>query len=89
MNIALWILAGAALGWFAYTRLHFNEGRSKRVSVLIGVAGGFTGGYFFAPMAGVVIAGAGDFSMRSLIIALISAAVGLVVASEVHVRLGI
>jgi uncharacterized membrane protein YeaQ/YmgE (transglycosylase-associated protein family) len=89
MNIAIWILAGAALGWVAYSRAHFNRGRSQLVSIVIGTAGGFVGGQVFAPMVGAIAAVPGDFSMRSLIIALLSAAACLVIASEVHDRFGV
>jgi len=89
MNIALYILAGATLGWFAYTRMHFNRDRSKLVSILIGTGGGFLGGQVFAPMVASAATIQGDFSMRSLIIAGLGAAICLIIASEVHDRFGV
>jgi uncharacterized membrane protein YeaQ/YmgE (transglycosylase-associated protein family) len=89
MNIVLWIAAGGLLGWLAFTQLRFNERRHKAVSVLIGMGGGFLGGQILAPMVGVIAALQGGFSPRALIIALLSAALCLILASKMHDRFGV
>ena len=69
MNLFIWMLAGAALGWASYRWLGFSEGRGKIASVVIGAIGGVLGGKMIAPMLTSPVKIAGDFSMSSLVIA--------------------
>jgi uncharacterized membrane protein YeaQ/YmgE (transglycosylase-associated protein family) len=89
MNIIMWMLAGAALGWAGYAVLHFNESRGMLVSMVIGVAGGVAGGKLVAPMFGVVDTIPEAFSLAALVCALASAAVVLFVGDKVHARFGV
>ena len=86
MNIVMWMVAGAALGWAGYAVLHFNEARGMLISMIIGVAGGVAGGKLVAPMFGVIDSIPEVFSMAALICALASAAVVLFVGDKVHAR---
>ena len=89
MNIIMWMVAGAAIGWAAYAVLHFNEDRGMIVSVVIGLLGGVVGGKLVAPMFGVVASIPDAFSMAALACALGSAAVVLFVGDQVHARFGV
>lgn len=89
MNIIMWVLAGAALGWAGYAVLHYNESRGMLISMVIGVAGGVAGGKLVAPMFGVIDSIPEVFSMAALICALASAAVVLFVGDKVHARFGV
>ena len=89
MNIIMWMVAGAALGWAGYAVLHFNESRGMLISMMIGVAGGVAGGKLVAPMFGVIDSIPEVFSMAALICALASAAVVLFVGDKVHARFGV
>lgn len=86
MNLFIWMLAGAALGWASYVWLGFSEGRGKIASVVIGAIGGVLGGKMIAPMLTSPVKIAGDFSMSSLVIAALVASVLLVVANLVNKR---
>jgi uncharacterized membrane protein YeaQ/YmgE (transglycosylase-associated protein family) len=89
MNIIMWMVAGAALGWAGYAVLHYNESRGMLISMVIGVAGGVAGGKLVAPMFGVIDSIPEVFSMAALICALASAAVVLFVGDQVHARFGV
>ena len=89
MNLFVWMLAGAALGWASYVWLGFSEGRGKIASVVIGAIGGVLGGKMIAPMLTAPAAVAGGFSMPSLVIAAVVASVILVVANLINKRWGI
>ncbi len=89
MNLFIWMLAGAALGWASYVWLGFSEGRGKIASVVIGAIGGVLGGKMIAPMLTSPVKIAGDFSMSSLVIAAVVASVLLVVANLINKRWGI
>ena len=46
----MWILAGGALGWAAFTLLGINEERGTIASIILGAFGGVIGGQVVAPM---------------------------------------
>lgn len=86
MNTFLWVFAGAALGWASFAFLGFSEGRGKIASVVIGAMGAAIGGKMIAPMLTAPTAVAGDFSMASLMIAMLVASVILFAANVVNKR---
>ena len=89
MNIAIWILAGAALGWAAFTLLGINEERGRIASIIIGAFGGVIGGHVVAPMMSSVPSIAGNFNFQALFIAAVSASVCLVIGNLVERRFGV
>jgi uncharacterized membrane protein YeaQ/YmgE (transglycosylase-associated protein family) len=88
MNIAIWMLAGAILGWVGYSFLGFNEARGKLVSIIIGAVGGFFGGQMVAPMF-TAAAVPSDFSLSALFFAAAVAAAFLALGNLVHNRWGV
>jgi uncharacterized membrane protein YeaQ/YmgE (transglycosylase-associated protein family) len=88
MNIVLWMLAGAALGWVGYSFLRFNEGRGQVVSIIIGAMGGFIGGQMVAPMFTSTPV-PGDFSVAAMFFAAGVAAAFLAVGNMVYNRWGV
>ena len=73
MNIVMWLLAGGALGWAAFTLLGFNKQRGTIVSIIIGAMGALIGGQMLAPMMSSSPILSGDFNVQALFIAAISA----------------
>jgi uncharacterized membrane protein YeaQ/YmgE (transglycosylase-associated protein family) len=88
MNIALWMLSGAIVGWLGYSVLGFNEARGKMVSIVIGAIGGIVGGNLVAPMF-TAAAAPGDISFLALIFAAAVAAAFLAIGNLVHNRWGV
>ena len=72
MNVVLWLLAGAGIGWFGYSALHLNGARGLIVSAVIGGGGAFFGGHVLAPIFGPSEV-AGAFSMLALLVASVTA----------------
>lgn len=89
MNITLWIVAGALLGWLGFAYMDANQGRGKIVSIIIGAAGGFFGGNILAPMLGAVVTAQNEFSPFSLVVAAASAAACLTIANLLANRYGV
>jgi uncharacterized membrane protein YeaQ/YmgE (transglycosylase-associated protein family) len=89
MNIAMWVLAGGALGWVGFVHLRANKELGLVISVIIGVVGGFFGGNVLAPMLGAATDTPNDFSLFSLAIALASAAACLAVGNVLSQRYGV
>ena len=86
MNVFIWMLAGATLGWASYSFLGFSEGRGKAASMVVGAMGGILGGKLIAPMLTAPPAVPGDFSMAALFIAGLVASTALVIANMVYNR---
>jgi uncharacterized membrane protein YeaQ/YmgE (transglycosylase-associated protein family) len=88
MNIAVWMLSGAIVGWLGYSVLGFNQARGQMVSMVIGAIGGVVGGNLVAPMF-ITSLPPGDFSLPALIFAAAIAATFLAVSNLVHNRWGV
>ena len=83
MNFALWVIAGAALGWVGFSVIGWNTGRSLVVSMVLGTIGGFFGGKILAPMFTTPeVPPSSDFAMAALVIAIVTSLVFLVVADQ-------
>jgi uncharacterized membrane protein YeaQ/YmgE (transglycosylase-associated protein family) len=89
MNIAIWIIAGGALGWAAFTMLRINEERGTIASIIIGALGGVIGGQVVAPMLSSAPIVSGDFNIQALFIAAISASACLAIGNMIEQRFGI
>lgn len=91
MNIVIWILAGAAIGWAGYALLNFNEYRGVVVSTILGAAGGFLGGNVLTPMltSPAPLGIPAGFDSLALFIAAASAAAFLAIGNLVYKRFGV
>ena len=89
MDIAMWVLAGGALGWLGCAHMGFNEDRGIMISVIIGMAGGFAGGSVVAPLFIEAAAVAGAFSAPALLFAAAVAAAFLLASDQLIKRWGI
>ena len=86
MNIFLWMVTGAALGWASYALLNMSEGRGKAAAMVIGAIGGIFGGKVLAPMVTAPALVPDAFSMSALVLAAVMASVALVIGSFVYKR---
>lgn len=89
MELVLWVVGGAALGWLAIAKLGFNEQRGTLVSMIIGAAGGVLGGKLVAPTFGFGAVVPGEFSMGVLFVALATAGACLALGNMVSNRFGV
>ena len=86
MNVVMWLLTGAAVGWVACSALHLNVARGLVVSAVIGVLGAYFGGHMLAPAVGGSLDEAGGFNPLALLMAAVSAIACLKVADMVYER---
>lgn len=89
MNLALWILGGAALGWAGVAYFNINQTRGIAIAAVIGALGGFIGGNELAPMLGAVTDTPNVFNLFSMSVALASAAGCLAVSHLVSRHYGV
>ena len=88
MNLVMWLMVGAAVGWVAYSWFRFNEQRGRRISIVIGTVAGFLGGFLLAPLISAPVE-PGFFNPISLIVAFANAAICLILSSMIHDRFGV
>lgn len=88
MDIIVWMLTGAALGWVGYSYLALNQDRGIATSIIIGVVGGVIGGRLLAPMFSTPAA-PGEFSIATVLLAAAAAAGALAASNLVHKRWGV
>lgn len=89
MELVLWLVAGAVLGWVGIAYMGFNKDRGTIVSIIIGAVGGIIGGKLVAPMFVAGTVAPGEFSMAALIVVLGSSAALLALGNLVHERFGV
>ena len=89
MNSVMWILAGVAVGWAAFTLLGFNMKRGGIVSIIIGAIGAIIGGQVVAPMMSSTPVVSGDFNIQALFVAAVSAGVCLTIGNMIERRFGV
>ena len=83
MNLFIWILAGAVVGWVTYAFLKWNEPRGMIPAIFIGATGGIIGGKLIAPMFTAVALAPADFRMSAMIFAIIFSAALAAIANMV------
>lgn len=86
MNIAIWMVAGAAIGWLGFTYFEFNKNRGLFPILIIGAVGALVGGQSLAPMFSAVGDPVIGFSPFALVVALATATACLVISSELSKR---
>jgi uncharacterized membrane protein YeaQ/YmgE (transglycosylase-associated protein family) len=84
MNVFIWMVCGALLGWIAYSRLNMSPGRGQAASLVIGATGGVVGGKLLAPLFGIAGAVPDAFSAAALSIAALTASGLLLIGNYVY-----
>jgi len=53
MNIIIYLIAGAIVGYVASRIMHTNSQQGLLLDIVVGVIGAFLAGYFISPLLGV------------------------------------
>jgi uncharacterized membrane protein YeaQ/YmgE (transglycosylase-associated protein family) len=53
MNLIIYLIAGAIVGYIASRIMHTNSQQGLLLDILVGVIGAFLAGYFISPLLGV------------------------------------
>lgn len=88
MNVVLWLLAGGAVGWIAFSGWKLNERRGLIVAAIIGTGGAFFGGHVLAPIFGT-IEDAGGFAPFALVVASATALGCVMLGDMMYERFGV
>lgn len=53
MNIIIYLIAGAIVGYIASRIMHTNSQQGLILDIVVGVVGAFLAGYFISPLLGI------------------------------------
>jgi len=53
MNLIIYLIAGAIVGYIASRIMHTNSQQGTLLDIVVGVIGAFIAGYFISPLLGV------------------------------------
>ena len=53
MNIIIYLIAGAIVGYIASRIMHTNSQQGLLLNIVVGVVGAFLAGYFISPLLGI------------------------------------
>jgi uncharacterized membrane protein YeaQ/YmgE (transglycosylase-associated protein family) len=82
MNIIIWLIVGALIGWAASSLMRTREG--ILLNVVIGIVGAALGGWFLSPLVGVSTINQSNFSVPSLLVSFLGAVILLVIVNLVR-----
>ena len=68
VNIIVWLIVGALIGWVASMLMRTPE--SLVINIVVGVVGAFVAGYVLTPFFGVSTINEGNFSVPALLVSL-------------------
>lgn len=70
MNIIIWLIAGAIVGWVASNLMRTNSQQGLLLDIVVGIIGAFVAGYFLSPIFGVGTINQNNFSLPALLVSL-------------------
>ncbi len=73
MNIILWLIAGAVIGWLASKIMGTNSQQGLLLDIVVGVVGALLAGWFLTPLFGIGTINQNDFSLPALLVSLLGA----------------
>jgi len=79
MNIILWLIAGAVIGWLASRIMGTNSQQGLILDIVVGVIGAFLAGWFLTPIFGIGTINQNNFSLPALLVSLLGAVILLAI----------
>jgi len=79
MNIILWLIAGAVIGWLASRIMGTSSQQGLLLDIVVGVIGAVLAGWFLSPLFGVGTINQNDFSLPALLVSLLGAVILLAI----------
>jgi len=71
MNIIIYLIAGALVGWVASMIMRTNSRQGLLQDIVVGIVGAFIAGFLLSPLFGVpAISVGGSFSIPTLLVSL-------------------
>jgi uncharacterized membrane protein YeaQ/YmgE (transglycosylase-associated protein family) len=79
MNLILWLIAGAVIGWLASRIMGTNSQQGLLLDIVVGVVGAVLAGWFLTPLFGISTINQDNFSIPALLVSLLGAIILLAI----------
>ena len=79
MNLILWLIAGAVIGWLASRIMGTSSQQGLLLDIVVGVVGAVLAGWFLTPLFGIPTINQNDFSIPALLVSLLGAVILLAI----------
>jgi len=79
MNLIIWLIAGAVIGWLASRIMGTSSQQGLLLDIVVGVVGAVLAGWFITPLLGVGTINQNDFSIPALLVSLLGAIILLAI----------
>ena len=86
MNIVACVIAGGILGWWASIALGIEAQQGIVGNIAVGILGAFLGGFVIAPLLGIEIVAAANFSVTELAASFVGAVLSLTAVNALRRR---
>ena len=79
MNLILWLIAGAVIGYVASRIMGTNSQQGLLLDIVVGGVGALLAGWFLTPLFGIATINQNDFSLPALLVSLLGAIILLAI----------
>jgi uncharacterized membrane protein YeaQ/YmgE (transglycosylase-associated protein family) len=79
MNLILWLIAGAVIGYIASRIMGTNSQQGLLQDIIVGGVGALLAGWFLTPYFGIATINQNDFSLPALLVSLLGAVILLAI----------
>jgi len=86
MNLIIWLIAGAVIGWLASRLMGTDGQQGLLLDIVVGVIGAFIAGWFLTPLFGISTINQSNFSLPALLVSLVGAIILLAAVRLVRGR---
>ena len=81
MNFLIWLIVGGLIGWLASVLMKTDGQQGIVLNVVVGIVGAFVGGWLISPLVGVGTINQDNFSLPSLLVSFVGAAILLAIVN--------
>ena len=86
MNFLIWLIIGGVIGWLASMLMKTNDQQGLFLNIVVGIVGAMLGGWLISPMVGVDTINQNNFSLASMLVSFVGAAILLAVVNLMRRR---
>jgi uncharacterized membrane protein YeaQ/YmgE (transglycosylase-associated protein family) len=84
MNLIIWLVVGGVIGWVASLIMKTDGQQGIFLNVVVGIVGAVLAGWFISPMVGVGTINQNNFSLPSLLLSWVGAAILLAIVNLIR-----
>ncbi|HEX2543098.1 MAG TPA: GlsB/YeaQ/YmgE family stress response membrane protein [Caldimonas sp.] len=81
MNFIIWLIVGGIIGWLASLMMKTDGQQGIILNVVVGIVGALLGGWLISPLLGVGTINQDNFSLPSLLVSFLGAAILLAIVN--------